>query len=63
MVSKGGNTSRSVVNEEFKIEKGSTTTREPGEDLLPSSLLLVAMGELNMDMFERDCADVRNFPV
>jgi hypothetical protein len=54
MVSEGCYSSASVIGEEFKVEEGSAAAWEPGQNLVPASLILVAMGELNMDMLKRD---------
>jgi hypothetical protein len=54
VVSESCNTATTVVSEELKVEKGSATTWEASKDLLPTTLLLVAMGELNVNVLERD---------
>ena len=55
VVSESCDSAAFIIGEEFEIKEGSAATRETGEDLLPSGLLLVAVCELNMDVLERDC--------
>ena len=43
-----------VIGEELEIKKSSSATGESREDFLPSTLLLIAMCKLDMDMLERD---------
>jgi len=54
MVSESCNTSAFIVRQEFEVEEGSAAARESREDLLPAALGLVAMGELDMDVFKGD---------
>jgi len=54
MVTKSCNPSVLLVGEEFEVKKGSPTTREARENLLPSTLLLVAMCELDMRVLKGD---------
>jgi len=53
MVSEGSNSATSI-GKEFEIEEGSTAAWESREDLLPASLVLVAMRELDVNMLEGD---------
>ena len=48
------NSSPGIISEELQIQQSTTTTRPPTQDLVPTSLLLVAMRERNMNMFERE---------
>lgn len=54
MVAKGSNTTTSVICEKFEVEKGAAALGEPRENLLPTTLALVTVCELNMGMFERN---------
>lgn len=54
MVSESSNTAAFIVSEEFEIEEGSSTTWEATKNSLPSSLVLVAVCELDVDMLEWD---------
>jgi hypothetical protein len=54
MVSESCYSAASVICEEFEIEEGPTTARESGQNFLPTSLVLVAMCKLDVDMLEGD---------
>ena len=52
MVSECCNSSASVIGEEFEVEKSATALGKAGEDILPAGLVLVAVGELDVSVFE-----------
>jgi hypothetical protein len=54
MVSEGGDTSAGGVLEEFKVVEGTLTRREAGKNGVPAGLVLVAVCELDVSMFERN---------
>jgi hypothetical protein len=54
VVSVCGDTAASLVNEELEVEKGAVATREAGEDGFPSTLGLIAMGELDVYVLQWD---------
>jgi hypothetical protein len=58
MVSKGSNSSASVISEELKVEESSPAARESRKDIFPSGLALVAVCKLNMGVLQRNCRNV-----
>lgn len=47
-------TATTVIDEEFEIEEGTTAAGEATQYGVPSTLLLVAVCELDVDVLERD---------
>jgi len=54
MVSECCDSAAFVIGEEFEVEEGSATPWESRQDLIPAALVLVTMGELDVDMLEGD---------
>lgn len=51
---KGCYAAAAFVDEEFEVEEGAASSGEPGEDVFPAGLVLVAVGELDVDVLEGD---------
>lgn len=43
-----------IVGEELEVQQGTTAARPPAQNLLPASLLLVAVREGDVDMLQRE---------
>lgn len=52
MVSESRDPTTALILQELKIVKSTLTSREAGQNLLPSTLVLVAVGELNVCVLE-----------
>lgn len=50
----GGDAAAALVNEEFEVEERAVAAGEAGEDGFPPALVLVAVGELDVDVLQWD---------
>jgi hypothetical protein len=51
---KSSNTTANVISEELQVEQETLSPGPAAQDLLPAALLLVAVGESDVDMLERE---------
>jgi hypothetical protein len=54
MEAKGCDSSTLLIHKKLQIEKRTTSTRESAQNVLPTSLILVAMRKLHMNMLKRE---------
>jgi len=52
---KSRDSSASLILQELEVEKSAVAARESGKHVLPSTLALVAVCELNVGVLEREC--------
>lgn len=51
---KGGNAAASVVSEELQVQQETVAAEPAAQNLLPPTLLFVAVGECDVDMLKRE---------
>jgi len=51
---KGSHTAANIISEELQVEQEAISARPPAQHTFPATLLLVAVGESDVDVLERE---------